>query len=377
MIVSQIILKNWRNFQSVEVPLQDRVFLIGPNACGKSNFLDVFSFLRDIVQEGGGLQKAIQDRGGLSKIRSLSAQPYLDVEIEVHFAKSTHQEADWKYAIGIKQESRQPYLAYERVWKGKEQIIERPDSDDKKDKLRLTQTHLQQINANLEFRNIAQFFESVCHDHLVPQMVRYSNEFSGSSISGDPFGRNFLERVAKTQEKIRNYRLKKIEEGLLMAVPQFQKLTYIKDELGKSHLQALCEHWTGNGAKQWEDQFSDGTLRLIGLLWSLLESNSLLLLEEPELSLNAEIVKELPSLVYRLQKQRQVILSTHSWELLSDKGIAGEEVLLLTPTENGTQVELVSSISEIQPLLKAGLSIADAALGRTKPPKIEQMSFFK
>ncbi|EDN71352.1 hypothetical protein BGP_3509 [Beggiatoa sp. PS] len=32
-----------------------------------------------------------------------------------------------------------------------------------------------------------------------------------------------------------------------------------------------------------------------------------------------------------------MILSTHSWELLSDKGIAGEEVLLLTPTLDGTQ----------------------------------------
>ena len=69
------------------------------------------------------------------------------------------------------------------------------------------------------------------------------------------------------------------------------------------------------------------------------------------------------------------MLSTHSWDLLSDKGIAGEEVLLLTPSPNGTQVELVSSIPEVQPLLKAGLSIADAALSRTKPPNIGHFSF--
>jgi AAA15 family ATPase/GTPase len=42
-------LKNWKNFQSVEVDLPLRVFLVGPNASGKSNLLDVFRFLRDLV----------------------------------------------------------------------------------------------------------------------------------------------------------------------------------------------------------------------------------------------------------------------------------------------------------------------------------------
>ena len=32
MIVSHITLKNWRNFQSVDVDMGNRVFLVGPNA---------------------------------------------------------------------------------------------------------------------------------------------------------------------------------------------------------------------------------------------------------------------------------------------------------------------------------------------------------
>lgn len=36
MIVSHMILKNWRNFQAVDVTLQERVFLVGPNADRKS-----------------------------------------------------------------------------------------------------------------------------------------------------------------------------------------------------------------------------------------------------------------------------------------------------------------------------------------------------
>ncbi len=144
----------------------------------------------------------------------------------------------------------------------------------------------------------------------------------------------------------------------------------------------MYEHWRPHGAKQREDQFSDGTLRLIGLLWSLLESDSMLLLEEPELSLNSGIIRKLPALMYRVQKQkkrqmRQIVISTHSSDLLSDAGISGEEVLLLTPDEDGTRVELASSISEIRDLLQGGLTIADAALPRVVPRNMAQLDLFE
>ena len=60
MIISKLALKNWRNFRTAEVRLVDRVFLVGPNASGKSNLLDVFRFLRDIAVAGGGLQREAQ-----------------------------------------------------------------------------------------------------------------------------------------------------------------------------------------------------------------------------------------------------------------------------------------------------------------------------
>ena len=96
--------------------------------------------------------------------------------------------------------------------------------------------------------------------------------FSGPGIQSDPFGRSFLERVIKTPEKTRRSRLKKIEDALKIAVPQLKQLTDIKDEMGIPHLEAVYEHWRPGTGKQREDQFSDGTLCLIGLLWSLLES---------------------------------------------------------------------------------------------------------
>ncbi|MCX6676561.1 MAG: AAA family ATPase [Methanothrix sp.] len=374
MIISRLILKNWRNFQSVDVPLQERIILVGPNASGKSNLLDVFRFLRDIAKDGGGLQKAVADRGRLPKIRCLSARRSSNVEVEIHLAESSEEPVKWKYAIGITQEKggkRRPILVYEKVWSGNELIIDRPDEHDKEDAQRLTQTHLEQINSNLLFREIAAFLTTIQYMHLVPQLLRYPDAFPGQDMPGDPFGKRFLEDLARTSDKTRSTRLNKIESALHDVVPQLKELSFIKDETGAPHLEAVYTHWRPKAGKQREDQFSDGTLRLIALLWSLQEGKSLLLLEEPELSLNAGIVSKLAPMISRLQRQtkRQVMLSTHSPDLLSDKGIGGEDVLLLIPGPEGTEVQVATSQKEINDLLEGGLSIADALLPITNPQR--------
>jgi len=379
MTIKKLILRNWRNFQSVDVELEQRVFVAGPNASGKSNLLDVFAFLRDVAKAGGGLQKAVSERGGISKLRCLAARRYPDVELEVHVAENGTL---WSYAIGIKQEARGyrlPLLAYERVMKGDETILVRPDKDDKADPLRLSQTHLEQINANASFRDLVRFFETVSYLHLVPQLLRHPEAFSGPGIPGDPFGKSFLEKVARTPEATRKSRLRRIEAALRIAVPQLKELKHTKDETGIPHLEAVYAHWRPHGARQREDQFSDGTLRLLGLLWSLLDGDSLLLLEEPELSLNAGIVRKLPGLMYRIQRQkrRQIIISTHNPDLLSDPGIGGEEVLLLTPGNEGTIVQLASSLQDVRDLLVGGLTIAEAALPKTVPSTVGQLDLFE
>lgn len=89
MIINRLIAKNWRNFRQINVPLRERQFIVGPNAAGKSNLLDIFRFLRDIVKtDGGGFQKAVRDRGGISKIRCLSARQDPEVSIEIYISET-------------------------------------------------------------------------------------------------------------------------------------------------------------------------------------------------------------------------------------------------------------------------------------------------
>lgn len=366
MYVSRLSLKNWRNFRQVDVTLRRRTFLVGPNAVGKSNLLDVFRFLRDIaLQGGGGLQKAMHDRGGLSKVRCLAARKDPVVEVTVTLSDEPSSDAVWIYSLGINQEprgARQPIVEFERVEYNGKVLLNRPDDDDKLDGQRLTQTHLEQVNSNKLFRELAKYFESVTYLHLVPQLLRHPEAFVGPDLPGDPFGRGFLNRLSETREKTRTNRLKWIEKTLSMIVPQLTRLEFTKDDSGVPHLQALYEHWRPNAGKQREDQFSDGTLRLIALFWSLLEKDSLLLLEEPELSLNSSIVEKLAPLIAQSQRkrQRQVIVSSHSWALLNDPGVEPEGVLLLTPGENGTEVSLASDLEEVQQLVESGTPVAEA-----------------
>jgi predicted ATPase len=378
MIVSHITLKNWRNFSSVNVALGDRVFIVGPNAAGKSNFLEVFRFLRDIAKsDGGGLQNAIKEAGGLKKIRCLAARRKPDVEVEVHLSPSPGQPPLWQYAIGLTQdnESAKPRLTYERVHHNGQQILDRPNDNpkDKDDPERMTETQLEATFANQEFREVAKFFETVSYVHLVPQMVRHPERFVSSKTTEEPFGLNFMDRLAKTPKGERTTFLRQVEKALRVAVPQFKKLSYVEDEKGKSHIQVIYTHWRPKGARQQEDQFSDGTIRFIGLFWALLESQGMLLLEEPELSLNNEIVRQIPALMHRLvgQQGRQVIVSTHSAALLADEGIGLEEVLLLIPNPEGSEIRAANSVDEAKKLVEGGMSVGDAVLPLATPEQLD------
>jgi len=366
-------LRNWKNFVQAEVEIEDRLFLVGPNASGKSNFLDALRFLRDLASPGGGFQQVVSRRGGVEAIRSLAARRSPDVEIGVELDEE-ERGVKWTYEIAFNRGPKgQPVLRKERVVRGGEVLLDRPNRDDEEDPARLGQTFLEQVTANREFREVAAFFASVRYLHVVPQIVREPDRSAGRV--DDPFGGDFLEQIARTPEKTLRARLERIRDALQAAVPQLEEIGLCRDVLGRPHLRTRHRHWRPRDAWQTEEQFSDGTLRLIGLLWAVMDGEGPVLLEEPELSLHPEIVRVLPQVLARVQHRtgRQIFLSTHSPELLCDEGIGLDEVLLLTPGSEGTQVRLVTSEKEIRDLLKNAPSLADAVFAKTGPEQAKRL----
>jgi predicted ATPase len=379
LYVAGLRLANWRNFTKVDVPLQRRVFVVGPNAAGKSNLLDSLRFLHDIVAVGGGLQEAIRERGGVSRIRSLAARKDPTVEIAVEIGDDSADEPIWSYELRFTQDAqRRAYVKAEVVKHQGSVVLQRPDKEDKDDPARLSQTHLEQVNVNRPFRPLAEFLGDIRYLHIVPQLVREPDRSVGRE--NDPFGGDFLHQIARAQERTRTFRLKRILAALQVAVPQLKDLKLERDDVkGTPHLIGVYEHWRRHGARQDETQFSDGTLRLMGLLWAVLDGRGPLLLEEPELSLHPAVVRHIPTLLASVQRSRagrQILLSTHSRDLIAEEGIGLNEVVILEPGNEGTTVRLAAEYPDIINMVEGGVPLSDVLVPRTSPEGVEQLSLF-
>jgi hypothetical protein len=210
---TELQLRNWKNFTAVDVRLARRVFL-GPNAAGKSNFLDALRLLRDLVTEEGGLARAVEVREGISKLRSLHARGTKN-EVAISCRLRRPDASGWNYELGFKPERKgeRPVVARERVTRiepgqRNEVVLERPTETDRQDPEQLTQTALQQVTANQDFRELADFFRSITYLHMVPQLVREGQTPNARNIGEDQLGRDLLERMRATPARQQQARLR-------------------------------------------------------------------------------------------------------------------------------------------------------------------------
>lgn len=373
MRITGIDLKNWRNFKSASVKIQtDVVYLVGPNASGKSNFLDALRFVRDIAKPiGGGLQTALKERGGFSKVRCLHSRGNragggTDLIVKLSLEDN---DTSWVYDLGInfpKSGSRDvPQVVREKVFRNGDVILNRPKSEERDDPEQLAVTYLEQAAQNGDFRALASFFAAITYVHLVPQLVKFGERISGHLLPDDPFGQAFKKRIADTAPRTRDSRLKKISEALKGIVPGLEGLAFEKDGEGRPHIEMRYQTYRQHPARQLEDQLSDGTLRLIALLWLLQEKHiAPLLLEEPELSLNEEIVRKLHRIFDKISRRanNQLFVTTHSYALLSNPGIAGESIFKVEPGNDGSRI--VGPTEAEMNAIKNGVPPADVVLSK-------------
>lgn len=380
---TRIELTNWRNFRHAEMRLQKRAFITGPNASGKSNLLDAIRFLRDVAKPTGGLAAALAEfgRNGLTGVRSLHARDpsHLQFYVEVGDDDVPNR---WTYALRISRIGREKDASVigefvVRDGDG-EPIVAQTRTRDVSDPLLFSQTLMEQVQKNGAFRELVEFFTSIRYLHVVPQIVRDGRR--ALAMGDDPHGGDLLRRIKDTPKKMREPRLKRIQEAVALAIPQFESLDLIDDADGRPHLQAGYRHWRGKAAKQTEEVFSDGTLRLIGFLWSISEPGGPLLLEEPELSLHEAVVAKLPAMIARAQSLsgRQVICTTHSEALLNAPGIGPKEVHRLVVDKDGSTVETVADNPKAMAQIReGGWTVGEAVLPLTMPETVNQLADVK
>lgn len=371
---TRVKIHNWMNFRNAEVFLLRRAFLIGPNASGKSNFLDVFRFLSDIARPaGGGLQAAIEARRGFVGLRSLHArgtESFVGIEVEVGTEAEPRR---WSYELRFNRLGRspRPTVTREIVRRQGHDVANREITTDEE---AMSQTLVEQASANVEFREFVEFLRSARYLHVVPQVVR--DRRRALEAGDDPHGGDLLRRMKQMTTARRDKGLRLIGEALKIAVPQFTSLYLEDDEDGVPHLIARFQHWRKPQAKQNEEYFSDGTLRLIGLLWSLSENGGPLLLEEPELSLNDSVVSTIPTMFLRMQERsgRQIIVTTHSAALFDNPDIGLKEVYLIEVDENGSTIKSLYEDLQVRAQVENGMTISEAVLPLMRPRHIDDLA---
>lgn len=82
MLIKKICLSNFKNFENVEVVLNNMNVIVGANAAGKSNFIKALKFIKDIQKFG--IDNAISMIGGIEYLKNIQSKENNTI-IEVEF----------------------------------------------------------------------------------------------------------------------------------------------------------------------------------------------------------------------------------------------------------------------------------------------------
>lgn len=354
MRISRLKLRNWRNFRNVEVSdLPGVVYVVGPNGSGKSNFLDALNFLGDVANPaGGGLQDAVRKRGGMGRVRCMYASESADVEIEIDLSDD-RRNILWTYGLTLRssKQTEGPFVARELVirhykTRPSKKVHHRVCGKKNKIPSQFFKTGFEQLEVGKDFRSLSEFLKQIKYYYPVPQLIRFGAQIGGELLIDDPFGQNFINHMLLTDREVRINRIKKIQQSLKSVIPDMDNLNLRLDkESGRPHLEVKLKRFNGHRRPTLqEDQLSDGTIRLIAMLWICHEvPGRPVIIEEAELSINDGIVEDLSMLFEKSlegsREKGQLFVSTHNGSLLSNPGINPEGLVVLKRAKEGSNAE--------------------------------------
>ena len=380
MKLTHIAITNWRNFAHIEFDLSSRLFVVGPNSSGKTNLLGALRFLGDIGRRG--LVAASEDLGGPDRYFRSGADSaafvatFNDTQNSTEFAlflrlmsagsESTKRgsDADQTFAFPMTDpltgELNDRYLdVHQTITAGGKKPTDEGESFPVEDE-EAQRTRVRQTLAGIRYI------------HPNPKkMLERSDRY-------DPdHGTGFFQHVGRFSDQQLDAVVDRIRPIMASVVPEVPNLSYQRMGLGTEVVFYSDTPVRGASGVYSHEQFSEGTLRLLGLLFDLAtlpRDTSVVLIEEPETFLQASVVRSLPSLLAEVAMNRdvQMIISTHSPELIDSELVLPSQVLMLRSENGETTGELLSESNDprIKAVVSAGLPKSqgiDAVNGRTIP----------
>jgi predicted ATPase len=342
---------NYKSISKATVDLGRLTILVGPNGAGKSNFLDALSFVRDCL--ANSVELAFKNRGGISAVRRRSGGHPTHIGIRLIVDLPNHQAADYAFEVAAEQGERFS-IARERctvrdfmgdshgfrVDQGRfQEEIPGVRAQVARDRLALFAA-----SATEEFRPLYDFLTAMSFYSIVPSELRKLQPPDvGDVLKRD--GSNAAAVLKRIEDESPDgYRricsllstaVPGISGAAHLSVGQFETVQFRQD-VGLKH------PWTFAALN-----VSDGTLRMLGLLLAVYQLGpaTVLGIEEPEATVHPAVTEQIVEVLRDASRLRQVVITTHSPDLLDLREIDDEDVRVVTNPRNATTIAPLADTS--------------------------------
>jgi predicted ATPase len=371
----RVSIRGYKSIAFCDVTLQPLTILVGRNSSGKSNFLDALSFLRDAMVSG--VDEAVQLHGGRKAILPRSSRSsVVSFELELSMLYGTvngYKNLPGYYRASIEiPANKNPFVKSERM------SFINLQNKNKIAFVRKSEQLTLEGEAGVEILSYSEDELAIDSSGLFP----YENVLEGLRFSA--FYNFSPEEIRKPQQKTNRRALKRDGRNLAEVIRAIKSsdhdvlgrvqayLSTIVDEIESFTVARYGEYETvrflvrsGGGKTKSFDaaSMSDGTLRALAILVAAFDARSDELLtvvgiEEPEVALHPAALRALANALDEASGNTQIILTTHSAEILSDRDIQPSQILVVRNRDGQTQITPVDSASR-EIIQKELYSLAD------------------
>jgi predicted ATPase len=363
-------IKNYKSLADVSVELGPFTVLVGPNGSGKSNFVDALSFVQECLSES--VATAFQRRGGMFTTLyrgDKSSIPEWTPEIPLNEWLVLHRQSEEgtpRLSVRLKVELKEDVTATYFLGLGlfpngtafisrERCLVEGPHGNRHEFEvdhgefvkpiegiapvLSLDRAALSVASATLAYRPLYDFLVSMRVYAIVPGELRKPQDPEmGFFLKRD--GCNaaaVLNRLPYTPNygPIRDFLIRflgEVAEGSIdvQARPLgLQETIFVRQKMGSGQPEDFPAA-----------SMSDGTLRALGIFLALYQAGQpqLVAIEEPEATVHPALAEMLMEVLMNASEERQVLVTTHSPDLLNYKEMRDDQIRLVARVEGKTVI---------------------------------------
>lgn len=349
--IRQVEIQSFKSIERAVVKLEPLTVLVGPNGAGKRNFVGALTFLQQLVSSG--IEEALRYRSGLLPVwLDWEENRYCGLQVALDLPDGSRA----NYAVEIL------FDRFDRATVSRERCrVERASRPEAvfevaegrfvheisgiRAQLVPDRLALFAASATEEFRPVYDLLSSVRAYSIVPaQVSAFRQEESGASLERD--GRNAAAVLKVIMERSPEDHAR-IVRLLGQAVEGITSIRVRESDNRWLHLWFDKDVGLERPGSFTGSSMSDGTLRLLGLLLAVYQPSrpSVLIVEEPEATVHPAVAQLLTEILLAASQDRQVLVTTHSPDILDAKELSDDQIRVVTQRQGRTIVAPLSKAS--------------------------------